>query len=514
MKLFIFRVLRNRQKQEFRTQKGTGHLVIAHWLSMVLLADCNFPEQETAHGTNPQLLQRSLDIHNYTYSDGQPDNHLLSNIVSENGTVASEYDSSRLSPIDMAKHSSALPQSYYSDPSVHLPLWSHPMAALQYPSKALAQPSNPTSSTSVLHHHNQQNQPFPQPSLPIDAANMAAPEWLSMYNHQPYISPEVVYFHDAISDTLQIRHNHSYGGNYVLDNLAPISCAHFGTLDLHHSAQLIPQPSQTVQSHHNSTNLHSASIPIQASFHHQWNPHSYRRFNRAAGQTRFSTSKKSSKSHTRQVSVDTHLQLPKFHVSQYDYAYAHKSVSQEICCGDEDWHEVQSAADSIDTGTSTEINSMVESLLTQSSRTSSLPNEPSSEERRLEQRQKQIDYGKNTVGYRRYLECVPKNKRQRGDPETPERHSKCSKRAWDAHVRSWRRRLHQYDPPGDPSVDCDKDMGFEDGSKLNISVEMDANMARLDLYDDSHIGAEHTSTELPYKTYHFERTLSLKQSPL
>ncbi|KAI8924923.1 histone RNA hairpin-binding protein RNA-binding domain-containing protein [Entophlyctis helioformis] len=120
---------------------------------------------------------------------------------------------------------------------------------------------------------------------------------------------------------------------------------------------------------------------------------------------------------------------------------------------EEDAHEVQSAADSIDTGVSTEINSIVESLLTQSSRgSSSIQNEPSSDERRLEQRQKQIDYGKNTIGYRRYSESIARHKRRKGDPETPDKYSKCSKRAWDAQVRSWRRRLHQWDPPSDDAT--------------------------------------------------------------
>lgn len=42
---------------------------------------------------------------------------------------------------------------------------------------------------------------------------------------------------------------------------------------------------------------------------------------------------------------------------------------------------------------------------------------------------------------------VPREKRRYPDPETPEKDSKCSKRAWDGLVRSWRRKLHQYDPP-------------------------------------------------------------------
>jgi len=68
---------------------------------------------------------------------------------------------------------------------------------------------------------------------------------------------------------------------------------------------------------------------------------------------------------------------------------------------------------------------------------------------RLRQRQKQIDYGKNTRGYERYMELVPKHRRRRSDPRTPDKHQKYSKRAWDGLVRKWRRDLHRWDPPED-----------------------------------------------------------------
>jgi hypothetical protein len=93
-------------------------------------------------------------------------------------------------------------------------------------------------------------------------------------------------------------------------------------------------------------------------------------------------------------------------------------------------------------------NSTVESLYTQSSKGSQRV-EVSTKERRLQQRQKQIDYGKNTKGYQRYLKIVPIKNRKPSDPETPDKFMNCSKRAWDGHVRSWRRKLHQYDPPDD-----------------------------------------------------------------
>ncbi|CAM6043292.1 unnamed protein product [Sphagnum compactum] len=66
---------------------------------------------------------------------------------------------------------------------------------------------------------------------------------------------------------------------------------------------------------------------------------------------------------------------------------------------------------------------------------------------RLCQRQKQIDYGKNTLGYERYLEILPRVLRKKQDPCTPDIRQVCSKRSWDGQIRKWRRLLHEYDPP-------------------------------------------------------------------
>ncbi|XP_033324607.1 stem-loop binding protein [Megalopta genalis] len=71
----------------------------------------------------------------------------------------------------------------------------------------------------------------------------------------------------------------------------------------------------------------------------------------------------------------------------------------------------------------------------------------------LARRQKEIDYGKNTIGYDRYIQAVPKEKRTREHPRTPPKYIKYSRRGWDGMIRLWRKQLHQWDPPEDNNAD-------------------------------------------------------------
>uniref|UniRef100_A0A2M4BWG5 Putative replication-associated histone mrna stem loop-binding protein n=1 Tax=Anopheles marajoara TaxID=58244 RepID=A0A2M4BWG5_9DIPT len=66
----------------------------------------------------------------------------------------------------------------------------------------------------------------------------------------------------------------------------------------------------------------------------------------------------------------------------------------------------------------------------------------------LARRQKQIDYGKNTLGYTNYIEQVPRDERTKDHPRTPQKHLKYSRRGWDALVKIWRKQLHCFDPNG------------------------------------------------------------------
>ncbi|XP_052903055.1 histone RNA hairpin-binding protein isoform X1 [Anopheles moucheti] len=64
----------------------------------------------------------------------------------------------------------------------------------------------------------------------------------------------------------------------------------------------------------------------------------------------------------------------------------------------------------------------------------------------LVRRQKQIDYGKNTLGYENFIKQIPKHERTNEHPTTPQKNLKYSRRAWDGLIRVWRKQLHCFDP--------------------------------------------------------------------
>lgn len=63
----------------------------------------------------------------------------------------------------------------------------------------------------------------------------------------------------------------------------------------------------------------------------------------------------------------------------------------------------------------------------------------------LRKRQKQINFGKVTSEYQRYVENVPRKKREPHHPKTPNKYRKCSRRKFDGLVKKWRKLLHVWD---------------------------------------------------------------------
>eukprot|EP00803_Ostreobium_quekettii_P006851 evm.model.scf_1442.3 EVM.evm.TU.scf_1442.3 scf_1442:15687-18517(-) len=103
------------------------------------------------------------------------------------------------------------------------------------------------------------------------------------------------------------------------------------------------------------------------------------------------------------------------------------------------------------------------------------------DETRLRWRQKQIDLGKRTLGYRRYTESVPRDQRRKRfrlscHPETPEKYQTCSKRSFQGQITKWRKLLHWWDEPGHRDAmtrDCSPKVDYIGGfAQLSLGSPM------------------------------------------
>jgi len=70
----------------------------------------------------------------------------------------------------------------------------------------------------------------------------------------------------------------------------------------------------------------------------------------------------------------------------------------------------------------------------------------------LDRRQKQIDYGKNTISYDNYVLKVPKDSRPTYLPRTPDKNIKYSRRQWDGLIKAWKLRIHAWNANGESDV--------------------------------------------------------------
>ena len=67
--------------------------------------------------------------------------------------------------------------------------------------------------------------------------------------------------------------------------------------------------------------------------------------------------------------------------------------------------------------------------------------------RQLNWRLKQIEIGKATTAYTSYIRDVPKFKRRRDHPSTPDPYdARMSKRQYEGRVKAWKRTLHELYP--------------------------------------------------------------------